>query len=113
MKSIQIKNCYNYLQNNKKRKKCNEKNMEKIDMGSRDIGDMINEKSEKFDRRKFGKMECKSCGHKFNPFYTKTLKCVKDWGWIWKYEHKEPEKEYKCKCPKCYQELFFRIYLGQ
>lgn len=86
----------------------------KRDMGAVDIEEMIGEESERFDRRKFGKMTCGFCGHKFNPFYTDTIKDDGDWEWVWRgCEFKEPEKKHKCNCPKCNEELNFRIYVGQ
>lgn len=83
-------------------------------MGRRDVEMMYGESSEKFDRRKFGKMICRFCEHKFNPFYVKTLKMKSEWEWRWQgTEYKEPEQDYECKCPNCKEELHFQIYIGQ
>ena len=83
-------------------------------MGRRDVEMMYGEESEKFDRRKFGKMMCGFCEHKFNPFYVKTLKEKGEFEWRWQgTEYKEPEQDYECKCPKCNEELRFQIYIAQ
>lgn len=87
--------------------------MNKRDLGARDIGMMIGELSEKFDRRKFGKFSCPFCERKFNPFYLKQFKYEGEWKWVWRWEYKEPERQYECNCPSCNEDLRFRIYIGQ
>lgn len=85
----------------------------KRDLGGVDIEGMIGDESEKFDRRKFGKLQCPYCSHKFNPFYLNKFKFEGEWEWVWRWEYKEPEKKYECNCPKCKEELFFKTYIGQ
>lgn len=85
----------------------------KRDLGGVDIEGMICDESEKFDRRKFGKLKCPFCSHEFNPFYLNKFKFEGEWEWVWRWEYKEPEKKYECNCPKCKEELFFRTYIGQ
>lgn len=83
-------------------------------LGRYDVEEMYGEESEKFDRRKFGKLSCGFCEHKFNPFYVKTLKVRHDWEWRWQgTEYKEPECDYECNCPKCKEQLNFTIYVAQ
>ena len=83
-------------------------------IGRRDVEMMYGEESEKFDRRKFGKLSCGFCNHNFNPFYTKTINAKGEFEWRWQgTEYKEPERDYECNCPKCNEQLNFQIYVGQ
>lgn len=84
----------------------------KHDLGRYDIEKCLMD-SETFDRRKFGKLECPFCQHKFNPYYYKSL-MQQDWNWIWQgNSHKEPESDCKIECPKCSEQLRFTQYIGQ
>ena len=86
----------------------------KRELGRFDIEMMVGVESEKFDRRKFGKWPCRFCNHSFNPFYVKSLKKRTEWIWRWQgLDYKQPEKDYQCNCPKCKEELFFTVYIGQ
>jgi hypothetical protein len=84
----------------------------KRDLGGINVELMFNE-DEKFLKKKFGKLPCSFCGHKFNPFYAKTIK-EGEWKWVWRGDsHKEPESTCDVNCPKCNEALYFRIYVGQ
>lgn len=87
----------------------------KRSLGMRSIEDSTDEDGDgKLDRRKFGKMMCGFCSHKFNPFYAKTLRDKSGWSWVWVgCDHKQPEKDYYVNCPKCKEELYFTIYMPQ
>lgn len=90
-----------------------EKEYWKANMGNHNIENYISDETEKFDRRKFGKLQCGFCNHKFNPFYVKTLK-QKEWEWVWcGTEFKQPESRCEVNCPKCKKELFFHQYIAQ
>lgn len=83
-------------------------------LGSWDITNAINDVSEKFDRRKFGRLQCNFCDHTFNPFYLKELYVMNDWEYKWRgSDFKEPEKDYSCNCPNCKERLYFSIYISQ
>jgi hypothetical protein len=85
----------------------------KRSIGYRSIEDSTNEEG-KLDRRKVGKFTCGFCSHKFNPFYTKTLRDKSGWSWVWVgCDHKQPEKDYYVNCPKCSEELYFTLYMPQ
>lgn len=84
----------------------------KHDLGRYDIEKCLVD-SENFDRRKFGKLECPFCNHKFNPYYHKSLK-QGQWDWVWQGDsHKEPESNCEMNCPKCNENLRFTQYIGQ
>lgn len=82
-------------------------------LGSYDVEECYGE-SEKFDRRKFGKVECNFCKKEFNPFYQTTLKQTRDWQLVWcGIDHRYPEACYDVNCPSCKRRLFFTIYFPQ
>lgn len=84
----------------------------KHDIGRHDIEKCLMD-NDGFDRRKFGKLKCSFCNHKFNPFYYDGLKQGK-WDYVWQGDsHKEPESNCEIECPKCKKQLRFTLYVGQ